>query len=244
MRSKDIIKALQQVDEQTGTRLGEEYLSFSEEEQERLLHRIEARITKHPVKAIPPETPEYRPSRLAWLPQALTASACVLVFGGTFAGLFWLKAHAPVVEQDFPSVPIVITAPVQPHTIGERYAADNLTASGTLWMTVTAVKQEDGLCRVDLALESDNAVSYAADSMGEPDLFFADNFRLTAEDTTISPCRMQSDAASGLPYTFTLRSGKTCVLSLWYPISDTQPEWKLIAGSSPDAPYTIIRLEE
>lgn len=241
MRRKDIIRLLDGLDEQDAVKLSEAHLTLSEQEHARILDKVAQRMQDGTGVQIRHTVPvPARTSGLERLSHAVTAAACVAVFGGTFAGIFWLNTHAPTTREDVSQTSLPDGS--RSHMIGERYAADNLTASGTLYVTVTDAVREGGLCRVDIVLESENAVSYAADPMGDPALFFADNFRLAAGDTLVSPCRMQPEGA--LPYTFTLRTGETCTLSLWYPADGPQQDRRFLAGTSPDAPYTVIDWEE
>ena len=246
MKKKDIIRLLESLNENDAEMLSEKYFVLSEQEHERILHKIENKLPKaaDELADIPSDRPA-QISHLDWLSHVGTAVACVIVFCGTFAGLFWLKAHAPVTTEDFTQtsvsdsrIPVMMA-----YAVGERYAADNLTASGSLYVTVTNVVQEDALFRVDIVLESEEAISYAMDSIGEPYLYFADNFQLMADDMSVSPCRMQSKEAGELPYTFALSPSLSGELSLWYSIHDTQLEWKFTTGTS-DVSYTIINLEE
>lgn len=246
VRKKEITDLLRKLDKADAQRLSEQHLTLSEQERTRILHKIEARLTQP--GDVPADIPEASPvltrtSRLRPLSHAVMAAACAAVFCIPLSGVVWLKTHAP---QDCTQTSVPdsgITADTA-HAVGETYAVPNMTGSGTLYVTVTDAVREETFCRVDLLLESAGAVSYAADTMGEPSLFFADNFRLASGDTVVSPCRMQSVTAGELLYTFTLQSGKTCALSLWYPVGDAQADWKFIASASPDTPYTIIHLEE
>ena len=159
----------------------------------------------------------------------------------------WLHAHAPArPEETAPIQPSDAVTPAVSYAVGERYAASNLTASGTLWVTVTEIAQEGGRYRTELLLESEKAVSCAGSAMGEPTFFFVDNLQLIAEDTDgtlriCQPCALSVDEQyeSGLPYGISLRSGKQCRLTLWY-AADPALSWRLAASLAPDAPYTII----
>lgn len=246
MRKKDIIRLLGDLDEQDAAKLGEKHLVLSEEEHERILCRItnKAKGSSAPADEITEYiTATVQPSRPDWISHAVTAAACIAVFGGTMAGLFWLNAHMPSAPQESGSISQPDPASLS-HVIGERYAATNLTASGTLYLTVTDAVQDHELWRVDILLESDKAVSHAKEAMGEPYLFFADNFRLSAGEASASPCRMQSAAAGDMPYAITVRPGETCEVSLWYAPDAAQTEWSFITGTQQGTPYTMIDLEE
>lgn len=246
MRNKDIKQLLRNADDGNITQISKDYPGMTAEESARVYERILQSMQDTPEILPQPDepTPAAEAPRFAWLSHALTAAACLAVCGGTLAGLFWLNAHAPVQPEDTGSSAQTELAPIDPaHSIGERYAAANLIASGTLYVTVDSAVQEGELIRVELTLESEGAVSLAKAAMGEPYLFFADNFQAAADSGFLPPCQVETDAAGVLPNTFVLRPGDTCRLTLWYALG-SETTCRLTTGTAPDMPYTIIDLEE
>lgn len=252
MRKRDIIKLLRSDQDEHITRISREFPGMTDEQSEHLYQRIRK-------NAAPPKAPpEYRPHpirmhrrtlpehSLYWVQHAAVAASCVIVFGGTFAGLFWLKSHAPSVPADSERLSTADTIPFPDAaaSLGKPYAADNMTASGTLWVMVTDACFEKDLCRVTVTLKSDDAVSLAADTMDEPELYFAENFRLSDGSMTLSPCRFVTDGKTGdLPYTLLLPSDSTCTLTLWYS-ADPSGHWQLVTGNTPGQSRTDLKLED
>ena len=255
MQKKKITALLRRLEETDAQRLSEQHLTLSEQEHERILHKIETQLPQREnapagISAVKPVLTHNK--RLHSLSHAVVAAACAVVFFGSLAGMVWLKIHAP---QNFTqtSVPDESVPLVKSHAVGERYAAENLTESGTLWLTVTDVTKIYGQYCIGIVLESEKAVSCARSSMGEPDLFFADNFQLTAldENGERMVCvprniRMEQQDIrfeSGLPYAVTLHPGEQCKICLWFQ-PEEGVEWHLVSSLAPDAPYTVILTEE
>ncbi|MBR3630624.1 MAG: hypothetical protein IKN55_09185 [Oscillospiraceae bacterium] len=250
MRKQELQRLLHHLDEQDAARLGEAHLELTEAEHERILQKIsrrtgQGRMTVAEQLEKEPVIPQS--ARHGWIVHAVSAAACIAVCVATTASVCWLNANAPARPEDSePLQPSDAINPVVCHTIGERYAAENLTASGTLWVTVTDKAQEDGKYRITLLLESENAVSCAEAAMGEPTFFFADNLVLLSENTDgtqhiCQPCAFSAEGhhETGLPYCISLRSGQQCRLTLWY-AAEPGTAWRLAAGLAPDAPYTMI----
>ena len=141
MQKKQMTTLLRNLTEADAQRLSEQHLTLSEQEHERILHKIENRLPQRenaPTEILAKKPALTRITRLHTLSHAVVAAACIVVFCGSLAGMVWLKHHAP---QNFTqtSVPDESVPLVKSHAIGERYAAENLTESGTLWLTVTDV---------------------------------------------------------------------------------------------------------
>ncbi|MBR3630428.1 MAG: hypothetical protein IKN55_08165 [Oscillospiraceae bacterium] len=245
MRKKDIIRALQEIDEDTAEKLGTEYHGIADADHERLLHKIEQHLAV-PEQIVPEEVQPAQ--KISVVTRFGAAAACAVVCFGTLGGLVWLRMHSPVQEHPETSgapVPVVVTDPA--YSIGERYAASNLTAEGTLYVKVTDASKENGLCHVTVLLESEDAVSLAGGITGDQTVFQLDNFRAAVETdggiVYVTPCRAESTGEAGLPNTCTLEPGEQCSVELWYALPEDTQTWRLITGSSAELPYTEIVME-
>ncbi|MCR4644005.1 MAG: hypothetical protein K5695_01170 [Oscillospiraceae bacterium] len=246
MRKKDMMQLLGTLSEEDAAKLAEQHLVLTKQEHERILGKIEQRLTPHTGEDA--DIIESRPaltktSRFGWVSHAVTAAACVAIFAGTFAGMFWLNSHAPAQpDESACSVQTEGVPPVVAHVTGDRYVLPGMTKTGALYMTVTDAVREDDLLHVTLTLESEDAVFY-----GQPEQFFTDNFLADTgrEAGLTSPCRMAYDGETGaLPHSVILESGETAKLELWYPVNDAAGTIRLFAGTSQGQPYTEIRQED
>lgn len=208
MRNKDIIRLLQTIDEDSAVQLGTEYRGIAKEDHARLLQKVQQKLERPEILSAG-EAVLHR-NRCAWFSHTAAGAACILIFGGTFAGLFWMNTHAPDDPHQNTS-----------YTIGECCPAAHLTSSGTLWLTVEhAGFLEDGRYQVTLTVESD-----AAAAPDGSQVFLADNFLLAydAKDgmwDTVSPCSI-SDTGEAYPYAYTLADGQTRTLTLTYQTEET-----------------------
>ena len=245
MRNKELIALLRNDDDETIMQISKDYPGMTDAEYAHTFERIMQEM-QEPETSVQTDTPQ--PSRFAWLHYSAVAAACMLVFVGSFAGLFWMKNHAPVMPEELgqTSVPDSYDA-AQPHAIGERYAADHLTASGTLWITVTGAEIKGASCCVSVTLESDGAISRASDT---PELFMADNFMAAVKRSGASWVTVQPEQiiipgeTSALPNTITLHSGERRELELVFRADGLPETWMLVTGYNADYPYTIIITEE
>ena len=245
MRKKDIIRALQQVDEDTAVKLSEKYHGIAEQDHERLLQKIEQRLQDAPEQITPEPV---QPARSNWVLKYGAAAACLAVCCGTFGGLVWLRMHGPAQQlPETSGAPVPVAVHETAHSLGERYAASNLTAEGALYVTVTDAVQEDGRCHVTLTLESEDAVSIAGAVTGDATVFLLDNFRAAVEQggtvQYVSPCEGRCDAPGGQPYTCSLKPGERCTVELWYAFSENPQTWRLITGTDENLPCTEIITE-
>ena len=246
MRKKDMMQLLGTLSEDDAAKLAEQHLVLTEQEHERILGKIEQRLTPHTGEDA--DIIESRPaltktSRFGWVSHAVTAAACVAIFAGTCAGMFWLNSHAPVQpDESACSVQTEGLPPVVAHVTGDRYALSGMTKTGALFMTVTNTVREDDLLHVTLTLESDDAVFY-----GKPEQLFTDNFLADTgrEAGLTSPCAMAYDGETGdLPHSVILGAGEKATLELWYPVEKENKTIRLFAGTSQEHPYTEIKLED
>ena len=235
MDKKEIERMLRYPDDETARRLTERRPPLDDAAKARLYARIQAEMTA--ADTVHGEAPVVK--HRIW-PSFAVAAACVIVFGGTFAGLFSMSR--PVV----PSEPTVPTAPADiaeslPFKVGERFAADGLTESGTLWITVTSAAPSDGDLSewtVHITAESENAVP-----RGGATIFCADNFLAAKDETIVSPHRCDTDRPGGADCTFVLKHGQTASLTLYYRFSEDTPSFRLATGTDPACPSVEIRME-
>lgn len=251
MRKKEIIRLLRRED--SIEQISKDYPGLTDAEHEALFNRIAQELRAAQTEdAVPEEEEQFtivQESRFARVFPAAAAAVCMLALCGTFAGLFWMKNQMQSPSQPDPTEAIHFEINHE-YTIGENYAANNLTRSGTLWITVTETAYDGDLFRVDLTLKNDRAVSIADDAIGEPYLFMADNFMAATGQNgdnwlTVQPCEITlTDAQEGLPNTVSLRSGESCELSLWFKTESLPAEWKLVTSYSTAYPYTVITMKE
>lgn len=250
MRKSNIIRLLRNANEETVEQISREHPGLTDKEREALFFRIEQKlqtektITENEERF--PITRKYSPARTF---SSAFVAACALIFCGTFAGLFWMQSHVKSPSELESSVYDDLSTG-RAHAVGERYAAENLTRSGTLWMTVTEAAPDGEAYRVRIRLESDHAVPVAPRTPDEPYLFMADNFLAAIRQNgknwaALTPCRLEIGGEQGsLPHTFSLRSGESCELSLWFRTEELPEEWKLVTSYSTAYPYTVIRTKE
>ncbi len=245
MRRKDIIRALQEIDEDTAVKLSEEYHGIAEGDHERLLEKIERRLYAEPDQIMPEEVQPAR--KISIVTRFGAVAACATVCFGTFGGLVWLRMHSPVQQRPETSGAQVPVVTQTAFSVGERYAVPNLTAEGALYVTVSGVSSEDALCHVMLTLESEGAVSRAGTVTGDQTVFQLDNFRAAVETdggiVYVTPCRAESTGETGLPNTCTLEPGEHCSVELWYALPERTTHWQLITGSGAELPYAEIVME-
>ncbi len=241
MRKTDLIGLLHSEDEETAIRIAEEFPPFSEQENERIFRRIKESVEMQ--QELPEETLVIsRVSHVQELRRIVSAAACLLMLCGTFGGLFWLKTQMPQPPEQYEATEAAVHS-TPSHRIGERYAAVNLTSSGTLWLTVeeAGMMQEQLYC-VRIKLESRHARSHARSSST---LFQADNFMLAVGQegelwNTIRPCGIRTDKDEACPYAFTLESGKTIELTLYYPLEQPPEEMFFVTSYCAKQPFTVL----
>lgn len=251
MRKKDIIRLLRHAD--NTEQISKDYPGLTDAEREMLFSRITQKLqAAQTEEAAPAEEEQFtivQESRFSRVFPAAAAAVCMLALCGTFAGLFWMKGQmqSPVQPDPTESLNFEIN---HEFAIGDKYAANNFTQSGTLWMTVTETAYDGDLFRVDLLLENERAVSIADNAIGAPYLFMADNFMAATGQNgdnwlTIQPCKItMSNVQEGLPNTVSLRSGESCELSLWFKTESLPAEWKLVTSYSVANSYTVITMKE
>lgn len=236
MRKKDILRCLRSDDDELITQISQAYPGLTKEQTERLYQRIRQNLN---IKCVPKFTaaPEIRSTvrrvrqprcSYFWVENVAACASCILVIGATLAGLFWMKANGPALPPHTETISAAdsVLTPDPSGYFGKRYAAEHLTSSGTLWVTVTDATWENERCRVTVLLESKHAVSIADETMGEPELFFAENFLLTGPTSICSPCGFETDGEVGAtPNTIVLASGKSCTVTLWYN-ADPSTHWR------------------
>lgn len=253
MQKKDLTKLLRSVDDETIETISKKYPGLTDAEHDRLFRQIEHRLER---KSLPEAAEQEKmcvvvqESRFAWIRHTAAAAACILVIGGTFAGLTVLQSRMPVQEQ-LQSADSIREEHPSAYAVGERYAAANLTQSGTLWLTVDhaePVMQADGnLYRVCLTLESDHAVSIAGSDKTKKYKFMADNFMAAIGGNGINWTAIQPSyvSAAGMaddnPNVFTLCPGDTMELELWFRFEEVPSEWELVTSYSTAYSYTVIR---
>lgn len=235
MQKKDLIQMLHDVDENTAVNIGEQYSGIPDADHERIFQRIEERLQTDTDAQVETFTIGHAP-RFSWMQYAYTAAACVLVLFGTFAGMFVLKAHMPPSEQEDP--------PLLVHETGDLYAVGNLTQHGKLLLTVEDFEMtQDGLYHVSITLESENAASHVPE---QPNMFMADNFMLAVGQDgslwkAVQACKIETDGEQNAhPYMFTLHSGETRLLELWYKMDSEPSECYLVTSYSTEHPYTEL----
>lgn len=250
MRKKNVIRLLRNADDKMTEQISRDYPGMTDAEREVLFQRIEQQLAAQRWEAAEEEAfPVIEERRFPRMFQTAAAAVCMLAMCGTFAGLFWMKGQMQNTEQ---TEATDVSAPQVKlgHSMGERYAAENLTQSGTLWMTVTETEAEGELFRVSVTLESHQAVSLADNAMGEPYLFMADNFMAATGQNgenwiTVQPCKsLQLETKEGQPYPIRLFFGESCELELWFKRNDLPEEWKLVTNYSTAYPYTVISMKE
>lgn len=258
MRNKDLKHLLHSVDQDTAERVGREYPAVTEEERERIYRRIEARLK--PADDAVTYTVPVEQTHITVLRRVSAAAACLLVCGGTLAGLFWVKGNLTPPPEDLgASVGESSDLPQESHSaavpdlhvenapviaFGERAPVPNLVSEGELCVSVMSAgdTNEDGkrMYCVAVALESHGA----APRMGET--FLADNFLLltqAADGTQVyhSPVRAEfpADAAQfDYPYAFTVGEGLSRFV-FWYDIGEEIPI-ALTTGENPSFPQFSV----
>ena len=247
MKAHELRRALRDLDEDTVVQLGEEFPAVEEAEKRRIYARLQERL--RPAEIVPEEAPlpmNAARERFWHLRRAAAAAACLVVCAGTFTGLFWLKAHAPSAppaQIETGSAQPAQPAPAPLCGMGERCAAENLTGSGTLWLTVEDVSLGEERCAVTVQLTSENAAA--------PDgsrTFLADNFLLVMEmengtRSTLQPCAvtvteqgdtaLTEEPAGSYPYALTIENGETRECVLCYETAGKEPIGFATGYSSP-----------
>lgn len=247
MRKTEIMDLLRDVDEETAVRLGEQYPGIPDAEQERIFRRIEENL-KIQETTQQPMTIAQAP-RFSWMRHA-AAAACFLVLVGTFAGLTVLRTRMPAPEPPDATEPVGKegTDASSPciSKAGERCKAANLTQSGSLWLTVMGSGMAgDGLFYVRLSVESESAVSRGQDA----EIFMADNFMLAIGQNgtqwkTIQPCGITTESEQPHPYAFSLQSGETQELELFYPLDAPPDECMIVTSYCTDYPCIALKDKE
>lgn len=250
MRKKDVIRFLRNADDKMTEQISKDYPGMTDTEREVLFQRIEQSLAAQQSEDFAEESyPVIEESRFSGISRTAVAAVCMLAMCGTFAGLFWMNGQMQQPDRT-EATDVAVPQVELGHSMGERYVAENLTQSGTLWMTVTETAAEGELFRVSVTLESKKAVSLADAAMGEPYLFLADNFMAAtgqngANWITVSPCQIVFDGEQGIaPYSILLRSGEKCELALWFRADDLPEVWKLVTNYSTAYPYTEISMKE
>lgn len=245
MRKKRIIRLLQNANNKTVEEIGREYPGLTDTERDRLYSRIERELQAVPEEsaAIPEAEKASSAGKFSFWSvfQKTAAAACALVLCGTFAGLFWMKKNMQAPPQPEPAV-FSKEEKGRIYSVGERYAAENLTISGTLWLTVTDTEYSGGLYRVTAELESDNAISIAGN-----DIFMLDNIMVATGQSSdkwiaVQPCYVtRPGQEEKLPYTAALRSGEKQKLTLWYKFREEPAELMLVTSYSSAYSYSVIK---
>lgn len=238
MQDRKLRELLRNPDEDTAVRIGEQYPPFSEAENDRIFRRIEAELQQYG-EASEAETFTIQPApRRRWT-RPLSAAACLLVMCGTFAGILAMKQHMPAPTEQTDATGQSAEENQLAHAVGERFAAENLTKDGTLWLTVmTAGMRSDGEYYIRVRLESDGAVSHVPE---QPEMFLADNLMLAFAQSggnwkTVQPCAAGfSDTAAA--YAFTIHSGDTLELELCYALEEAPEECRLVTSYDISYPY-------
>ncbi len=247
MRKEEIKALLRDVDEETAVQIGAEYPGLPDDDRERVFQRIALRLD---------DAPADEPMRIRSAPRfpwrsVSSAAACLLLLGGLSVGLFTMQQRMQEPAEFTEATGSVAYPSSAVHRIGERYAATNLTESGILWITVDKagfLEEEPGIFIVSVTLESEDAVSAAAEITGQPHVFQADNFMLgtsrqsgfwrTVQPSSISP------AGEGYPYAFRLAPGESLTLTLTYRLEDVPEELSFLTGYSTSASHTMLNIKE
>ncbi|MBQ2265228.1 MAG: hypothetical protein II341_07470, partial [Oscillospiraceae bacterium] len=95
---------------------------------------------------------------------------------------------------------------------------------------------------VRIKLESRHARSHARSSST---LFQADNFMLAVGQegelwNTVRPCGIRTDKDEACPYAFTLESGETIELTLYYPLEQLPEEMFFVTSYCAKQPFTVL----
>ena len=128
MQRKDIIRALQNVSEQSAVQLGMDYHGITDKEHERLLRKIEARLPRtedvqvSEVQVSGVSEREVHTARFAWIPYAVTAACCLVFAAGS--GLIWqMHRLAPEVQPSETMAPTTGYQHLQPPVSTETVTA-------------------------------------------------------------------------------------------------------------------------
>ncbi len=247
MKKKEIIRMLEQLDDKTAAQLGGAY--FTADEDARMQRKIAEKLCR---PAAPGQVTEEEPApvvwvhRFAWLRSAAMTAACATVCCGMAAGLFWLKAHAPVQPEYHTqtSVPDGSVPAQLSHAVGERYAAENLTGQGELLIAVQSAdySEESGLYEITLELTSEDAMP-----LGDTDVFYADNFLVAVGQAsgiwkTVSPCGIQGTDAVESPYAIRIEPQHSVTVTLSYALGETPP-LAFVTSNQTNIPYTTLTEE-
>ena len=235
MNEKEIERMLRHPDDETARRLTEGRPPLDDAAKARLWARIQDEMTS--ADTVHGEAPVVK--RRIW-PSLAVAAACVVVFGGTFAGLFSMSRPVVSPEPTVPTAPADI-ADTLPFAVGERFAADGLTESGTLWITVTSASPVDG----DLSAWTVHVTAASEDAVprGGATQFCADNFLAVKDETIVSPYRCDTDRPGDAHCTFVLKNGQTASLTLYYRFLEDTPSFRLATGTDPACPSVEIKME-
>lgn len=244
MRKKNIIRLLRSADENTTEQLSRDYPGLTDKERDTLYERIGRELQQTPPEDMMSEAEKTLVTGKFhfWeIFQKTAAAACVLVLCGTFAGLFWMRSKMELPSQPEPTVFSDIEKKGRIYSVGERFAAGNLTKSGRLWITVTDTESEGDLLGISVVLESENAVSAAGNYSFMLDNLMAASGRTGESWTAKQPCDITRPGQENAPfYTVSLHPGEKQEVKLWYRFRELPEELMLVTSYSSDYPYCEI----
>ena len=253
MKKHTIRTLLQNVDEPTALRISEQHPGLTDADNERLLRRIEQDLAGTADTPAPSAArARRRLSRLESLRGIAAAATCFAVCGATCAGLFWLRDHQPVADEqtnatlesataataETPAADEVsLTAGIE-YALGEPCPASHLCASGTVLVTAEKAETDaDGCCAVTVTLESENAVAWDGGR-----IFLLDNLLLETEQGLLSPCGTDREPHPDVyPFAVALPDGASETITVYYQTDGNAPT-VLHTGADRTAP--CIRLNE
>lgn len=238
MKKKEVLRALREMDASDAAQLGERYLIFTSHEDARMQQKIAEQLREHSCPEIPDDVPlsTGKANRFAWVSHVVTVAACVTVFGGTFAGLYWMAKHAPVIHEE--SSAVEMPAPVIAHAVGESYLLPDV--EGSLSVTVTnASYTASGLYEVTFVLQSGNT----------PVQFYADNLmtavgQANGKWVNCSPRMIGgNEKAQETPYAIKMAANTEKTIKLFY-VLDGQIPLAIVTSYRTDVPYTKLMEDE
>lgn len=244
MRKKNVIRILRNAGDETVEQLGREYPGLTDTERGDLFERIENEL----MNVQPEETiseggrvPVIRARRFSGIFQKTAAAACMLILCGTFAGMIWLRSRTEPPPQPEPTV-FSNEEKGRIYSVGERYAAENLTSSGRLWLTVTDTEYDGELYCVSVTLESDNAVSLAGDQTFMLDNIMVATRRSGENWAAVQPCDVTRSADNDSPlYAVFLRPGDKQEVTLRYRLSKLPEKLMLVTSYYSAYSYSVIK---